>query len=94
MKPAGLKSVTKKAHTEALEGLVGFMRDNGLTSYRGPLIGDGWRVELEVELGAPVHKPLPVKREKEQPTEAPKRGPDGLTQDEQVELYGEAKDVF
>lgn len=66
-----------------LKALLAVLREAGVTHYSGPtLSGDNEVVQLE--LG-----PLPVRFDdkKKEPTEAPARGDDGLTQDERHEMY-------
>jgi hypothetical protein len=73
---------------------VAFMRERGVTRLKMPIQVDtsfGAHVDLlELELG-PEPIPLPLPTAEEKPAEAeepPKRGPDGLTEDEAKLAYG------
>lgn len=79
---------TQKAHREAMEELVSFMRDTGLSTYRGPLLGNGWKVDLvEVQLGPAPYRAPEEPKVKPHPAEPPPRGDDGLTEEEQRLVY-------
>lgn len=67
--------------TSDLEGLVLMLRRLGVVHYKTP--------ELELVLGAPNEPDLTPGL----PAEDGKRGRDGLTRTEQVELYGREYDV-
>lgn len=86
--------LTPMAHRDSMDELVRFMRDRGLISYRGPLVGEGWKVqEVQLSLSTDWTPPPPPQPEKPAlpPPEPPKRSEaDGLTKDEQRLLYGHA----
>ena len=87
-----------KAHKEAMLELVEFMRETGMTSYRGPLMGRGWKVDaIQLELGSAPVRAAPVepeaKRKKGEHEEPPKRDIDGLTEEEQRVVYMHVRGV-
>lgn len=75
---------------EQMKTLVEFMKENKVWSFK---CGD---VAIQLELDAPqpvVFHDQPVAQSTQEVKEAPVRGADGLTKEEQEELYGRPMDV-
>lgn len=77
-----------------LDALIDHLREKGITAFKGPLDDDGAVVEL-VLLPSEPPKFEPEKRKKtiDEQLEGPPRGADGLTAEQQEDLYGSVIDA-
>lgn len=72
-----------------LEELVGTLRRLGVTR-----ITTSNGVTLDISPHAPVVAPVETPVAKQESLEPPKRGRDGLTKEEQIDLYGKPMDLL
>ncbi len=81
-----------KTDFTALNALIDNLRAKGVAAYKGPFLEDGF-IELALHQDEPLKPEKAKKKSVEEQIEGVKRGADGLTAEQQEDLYGAVIDA-